>query len=265
MFNRILTVAETGWIELIRRKVLYVLIASVVFGFLGPAYVQHKWLAGAANPYQSDLALQGILFDLNKFLFFIGLCVSVLFGAGSVESEVSKRTLCSVMIRPIHRWEYLAGRTLSVIVLLALFSLSGVVSSYVAATLWGSTLPAAFLFGILQRLCRGIAWTMIALALGSITSSASAVTMIVVIGVLSLINPHISNDVHWFILMLKKVFYYATPSTWPVDFLTGTTLRATHSPLWSDFEPLLENLMYGAAVFLGCSWIFTKRDLKLRE
>jgi ABC-type transport system involved in multi-copper enzyme maturation permease subunit len=263
MFYRIFAVAENGWVELVKRRVLYILAAAVVLGFWGPVVVQHKWLqsAGAGAPQ----ALQGTVLALDQFMLFVGLCAAVLFGAGSIEAEVTQRTLCSVMIRPIHRWEYLAGRALSVILFFLTFALAAGLCSYAAAFLYGFSMPATFLWGVVQRVCRGSAWILIALSLGSITSSASTVSLIVVVVVLSALAPHLSNDIHWVIPAFKKFLHYATPCDWTTDFFAITGKGTPDQSLGVNAAIWLENLMYGVVVFLMSSWVFSKRDLKLRE
>ena len=265
MLDRILTVADNGWVELVKRKALYILVATILLGFIGPAYIQNKWLLSAGAGSRAHLALRGTIFALDKFMLFIGLCASVLLASGSIESEVSKRTLCSVMIRPIYRWEYLAGRALSVILFFLTFALAAVICSYGAASMSGSSLPATFLWGVIQRVCAGTAWIVIALSLASITSSASTVTLIVVVAILSVFTPHLSNDIHWIVPVFKQFLHYATPCVWETDFLDKTAIGIKNQLLFENIAIALENLMYSAVIFIGSSWAFTRRDLKLRD
>src|SRR6266700_1638138 len=261
MLDRIFAVAENGWIELVKRRAVYVLAAAVMLGFWGPVIVQHKWLQSTGAGARAPQALQRTVLSRDQFMFFVGLCASVLFGAGSTEAEVTQRTLCSVMIRHIHRGEYLAGRALSVMLFFLTFALAAVLCSYAASFLFGFSLPATFLWGIVQRVCRGSTWIIIALSLGSVTSSASTVSLIVAVVVLSAFAPHLSNDIHWVIPAFKKFLHFATPCDWTTDFLAVTGRGIPNQSLGVNAAIWLENLMYGVVVFLISSWVFSKRDL----
>jgi ABC-type transport system involved in multi-copper enzyme maturation permease subunit len=263
MLDRILSVAENGWVELVKRKALYTLVAAIL-GCTALVFIQNKWFMAAGMGIRAPLELRRTILGLDKFVLLIGLCASVLLASGSIETEVSKRTLCSVMIRPIYRWEYLAGRALSVILFFLTFALAAAVWSYGAASIYGSSMPTAFLWGIIQRVCAGTAWIVIALSLASITSSAGAVTLIVVVAIFSALVPHLPNNIHWFIPLLKQFLHYATPGLWTTDFLEKAAGVRSQS-LLENGAIALENLMYGVVVFLGSAWVFTQKDLKLRE
>jgi len=265
MLDRILAVAENGWVELVHRRALYILAAAVVLCFLGPVFAQYRWFIAVGTAAKSQHALAESMFSWDQFFLFVGLCAAILFAAGSIDAEVSRRTLCSVMIRPIHRWEYAAGRAISVLLFYLTFVLAALFCSYGAAHVFGVALPVTFLLGLLQRLCRGAAWIVIALSLGSITSSASAVTLIAMTALLSMGSSYLSNDIHWTVPLFKQALHYATPCAWETDFLNFTTAGAHYQFLGTTALIGLENLMYGVAVFVACSWIFTRRDLKLRE
>ena len=144
-----------------------------------------------------------------------------------------------------------------------LFVFTAVICSYFVAALFNDLLPGIFLWGILQRLCSGLTWILIALSLGSITSSASSVAILVVISLLSFLSPHLPNDIHWIVPILKKTLHYMTPAFWATDFLGESGWN--NQSLLLNAAVLLDNFMYGIVVFLGCAWVFAKRDLKLRE
>ena len=264
MLGRVLTVSENALIELVNRKAVYVLVVMLMLGFVAPVYLQAK-LLGYAGPTsrQAPLGYHALIFPWEGFVLWLGLAAAVLYGAGSIESEVSRRTLSAVMIRPIHRWEYLLGRAMGVGWLFFLFVLTTVLCSYGAAFWLGCSLPEGALWGILQRLCRGFAWIVITVSLGSVLSSVTTVMLIVVVALIGSLVPSIPEDLHTIVPTIKGVVHYLTPAALTTDFLSGAPRPGGFS-FW-DAAILLDNLAYGVAVFLGCSWVFTKRDLPLRE
>jgi ABC-type transport system involved in multi-copper enzyme maturation permease subunit len=260
MYERILAIAENGWVELKSKKAWVILGGTLLFCFVGPIYIQHNWFMNASGINRVE-ALARAIISLDQLTLFIGLCAGIVFGASSVEAEVSRRTICSVMIRPIHHWEYLAGRILSLILFFFLFVLFTVTLSYVMALMYGGALPAVYLWGALQKLIKGIMWIVIALSLGSVLSSAGSLSILVLVGILSFVAPYLSNDIHWIIPLFKKLLHFILPSEWPLDYWAG----GGNGSVLLSLGVVLENLMYAVLIFLGCSWVFSSRDLKLRE
>jgi ABC-type transport system involved in multi-copper enzyme maturation permease subunit len=264
MRERILTIAENAWVDLVARKALIVLAATLLFGFIAPLYVQVKMMmARGATALPPEGVLQAI-FGVNSLMIFMGLCEGVIFAAGSVETEVSKRTLTAVMIRPIHRWEYLAGRWLGTFAMFLSFVALAAIGTLVASLILDVSLPATYVWGLLQRVCHGAAWILIAFALGTVTSTFLATMLIVIVGLIAWVMPHLSSDVHWLIPWLKKIFYYGLPADWTTDYLELSPAPGV-AALLENAAILLENLLYGLTLFLAACWLFAKRDLKLRD
>lgn len=259
MLIRIITVAENGWVELRRRTALLVLLVAMLGGFFAVVSI-------AAKLGIADMALRDVILTLDRLLLFIGLSCASLFAAGHASAEVAKRTLCSVMIRPIQRWEYLAGRAATVAWASSLFVLAVMLCSYLAAFATGTTLPDLYAWGALQRLCAGVTWILITTALGALMSATAAVATLAMVAVVAFVVGLLPDQAHGSIPVLKDILYYATLSDWPTDFWAAATLNGGTDPalVWNAVV-LVTNLLDGAAVFLVCAWIYTKRDLRLRD
>ncbi|NIM04698.1 MAG: hypothetical protein GTO55_02075 [Armatimonadetes bacterium] len=91
-----MTFAETR-----RRRILQVIIllaALMLVGMLGIT-----WL----NPGESAKALVSGGLDL---VFLLGILVSIFICAFLIPSDIDKRTIYSVLSKPVHRWEFVVGK-----------------------------------------------------------------------------------------------------------------------------------------------------------
>ena len=266
MFSIIKTIAENGLFELHKKKAFYLLFVLLILVFIVPLYFRQKFMPFGGHSYGWETACQDMIISQVKFFIFLGLAISILFAAGSVETEISKRTVSSVMIRPIHRWEYLLGRVSSCIAFYFICVASGTLLSYLAALILGCPMPPLFLWGILQRLTFGIAVLLVTFSLGALISSTSTIVIIFVTGIFTLFAPHVPDDLSRFISIFKQLVHYITPADWESDFLSKEFLQEDKEfSLWMNVLVIAENLMYGISFFLASAWIYTKKDLKLRE
>src|SRR6266481_4120278 len=101
MNSRIRFIAENTFREAVRDRVLYNLIA---FSLL---------LTGAAvlvGQISIDIErLVVINLGLTAISLF-GLVIAIFIGIGLVSKEIEKRTLYTVLSRPVRRWEFIVGK-----------------------------------------------------------------------------------------------------------------------------------------------------------
>src|SRR5579872_4352558 len=101
MTNRILSVASNTFREAIRDRVLYNLI---VFALL---------LVGAAVLFgQISIGIERIVvisLSLSSISIF-GIIIAIFIGIGLVSKEIEKKTLYTVLSRPVRRWEFILGK-----------------------------------------------------------------------------------------------------------------------------------------------------------
>ena len=115
MIGRIATIAHNTFREAVRDRVLYNLI---VFALL---------IVGASILFgQISLEINRIvLINLGlTAISLFGIVIAVLIGIGLVSKEIEKRTLYTVLAaRPVHRWEFLAGKFLGLVMTLVVNAL----------------------------------------------------------------------------------------------------------------------------------------------
>src|SRR5580698_6442028 len=103
-------VAINTFREAVRDRVLYNLIVFALM-MMGAALIVGEISIGIDRLVIINLGLSAIS--------FFGLVMAVFIGVGLVYKEMEKRTLYSLLSKPIRRWEFLAGRYAGLLLTLA--------------------------------------------------------------------------------------------------------------------------------------------------
>src|SRR6202051_2265531 len=101
MNSRILHIATNTFREAVRDRVLYNLIAFALL--MSAAAV----LVGQISIQIERLVV--INLGLTAVSLF-GIVIAIFIGIGLVSKEIDKRTLYTVLSRPVRRWEFIAGK-----------------------------------------------------------------------------------------------------------------------------------------------------------
>ena len=157
MFDRVITVAQQTWKELRYRNAYLMLMMTFVLCYLMTILVGVKISSMLAR---SDSSLSNIVFA-SRLTIFVGTICSFIFSAGIFAYEVSRRTILAVLIRPIHRYEYMCGRVLGVVFFFSIFVVLVTVFSFVASVILDVSLPSSYYVGILLRYFSGICFILI--------------------------------------------------------------------------------------------------------
>jgi ABC-type transport system involved in multi-copper enzyme maturation permease subunit len=123
MNSRILHIATNTFREAVRDRVLYNLIAFALL--MSAAAV----LVGQISIQIERLVV--INLGLTAVSLF-GLVIAILIGIGLVSKEIDKRTLYTVLSRPVRRWEFIAGKFFGLtgtLIVNTLFMAAGVFSA----------------------------------------------------------------------------------------------------------------------------------------
>jgi len=107
----VLTIAVSVFRESVRDKVLYNLVFFAVL-LIGASYLIGQLTAGQDVKIIKDLGLSAI----SGF----GLFMAVFIGIGLVSKEVDRRSIYSVLAKPIHRHTFILGKYLGLLLTLAI-------------------------------------------------------------------------------------------------------------------------------------------------
>jgi len=128
--GKILAVAQNTFRESVRDKVLYVLLFFAATAILGSKAL--GWISiGQDIKIVKDISLSAIS--------VFGVLIAIFVGTNLVYKEVDKRTIYTILSRPLHRFEFILGKYLGLAALLGVVTLSmAVVAAAYVLTLGGS-------------------------------------------------------------------------------------------------------------------------------
>jgi ABC-type transport system involved in multi-copper enzyme maturation permease subunit len=263
---KIRTIARNTFGSFLHNKVILAVCLLVVCNFLLGLYsvLSFKSMTTASNAQQmQSLTLD----DLRKTLFLLsglGSLLAAWAAADSVAAEMKSGTILAVMARPLHRWQFLAGKYLGVLMFMAVYSLGmlGVVS--LLTWLGGQPFHAPWWVLLVYPMLRYAVWAAISMFL--VTLLNPVVVMGIVAVLLSLIQflvtPAAQSDIpDWFRLPLHLALPLTNVVLSEDRFLTMTRASLERYPWIDHVTALAYGLDYALVCFLLAVAVFQHRSL----
>ncbi|MGH9711955.1 MAG: ABC transporter permease [Candidatus Acidiferrales bacterium] len=252
-------VAVNAFREAIRDRVLYNLIFFALM-MIGAAILVGQISIGIERLVIINLGLSAIS--------VFGLIMAIFIGVGLVSKEIEKRTLYSLLAKPVRRWEFLVGKyaglLLTLVVNTSLMTL-GVAGAlfYVSRHFQRSDISiVAAIYFILLELA-----LVTALALFFSCFSSPMLSTLFTLGIY--IAGIFAQDIHEFgevtknpaLLMMTRVLYYVLPN---FHNFNGIAAAAHGDSISAALiaQNTLYALLYVSVLLLGASAIFSRRNLK---
>jgi len=142
MNGRILHIASNTFREAVRDRVLYNLIAFALL-MSGAAILVGQISIGIEHLVVVNLGLTAVS--------LFGVVIAIFIGIGLVSKEIDKRTLYTVLSRPVRRWEFIVGKFL------------GLAGTLVVNTFFMALGVFASLLYVSQRFHASDGWVLVAL------------------------------------------------------------------------------------------------------
>lgn len=260
-------VAVNVFRESVRDKVLYNLVVFAVL-LIAASFLLGQLTAGQDVKVIKDLGLASIS--------IFGLLIAIFIGIGLVWKEVDKRSIYSVLSKPISRSQFVLGKYTGLVLTLGINVVLMTVAFYAVLTVLGWTestvgegrLPAAdptMLQAIVLIAVELALVTAIALFFSTFSSpflSAALTCALWVVG-------HFNDDLRNFeavvdspaAVWLTRALYYVLPNFAAFDIKA----QVVHGQAIAGADLLLTilyGIVYIALVLTGAIAIFTRRDLK---
>lgn len=257
MINRVLAIALNTFRENRRDRVLYVLLffaAALIVGGVG---------LGELSPFEQSK----ILLDLGQAaMFLVGSLIAILLGNGLISKEIERRTVSSILSKPVSRAEFLVGKviglnlTITTALAIMAVTLVGVVLAY------GSTPTLALIQSFVFLWSEMVLLVALAVAFASFVSSSTLAGMFSlscwvlgqVTADLERIATRSSNVATRTILL---TFHWVLPDL----SLFDAKARGTHGvivPMEEFVAVLLYGLAYTVLLLALASAAFSRRDFK---
>ncbi len=113
--NQIWTVAKNTFVEAIRDRVLYSIVVFAILMMVSSLIVG-TISADQHNKIVKDFALAAIS--------FFGIMLSVFLGTALVYKEIEKKTVYNIFSKPLHRYQFIAGKYLGLSITVLIITLS---------------------------------------------------------------------------------------------------------------------------------------------
>ncbi len=252
-------VAVNTFREAVRDRVLYNLIFFALLMIAAAVLV-----GGISIGIERDVIVNLGLTAISLF----GIIMAIFIGVGLVYKEIEKRTLYSLLAKPVRRWEFLVGKfgglllTLVVNTILMTVGLA-VALLYVAHKFERSDLT--ILIAIYFVLLELALITALALFFSCFSSPMLSTLYTLGIYVAGVFAPDI-RDIGLFttnpaLKTAAKCFYYVLPNFHNFNIIAAAAHRESipHALIWQN---TLYALLYSALLLLAASAVFSGRDLK---
>ena len=252
---RVLAVAHNTFREAVRDKVLYVLLFFAAASILASKAL--GWISiGQDIKIIKDISLAAVL--------VFGVLISIFVGTNLVYKEVDKRTLYTILSRPIRRYEFILGKYLGLAFLLGLVTMvmTDVAVIYVFA--FGGSVDLAFFLAAFLIYCELLLLTAFAVLLSSLTSpilGALIVFCVFVLGhateVLVDLPPHFDGTLAKHIL---ESVYYVVPNLNNFNLRAEAANSVALSLAYVAWATLY-GFVYSAVLLLLAFLAFENRDV----
>jgi ABC-type transport system involved in multi-copper enzyme maturation permease subunit len=240
--------------ENLRDKILYNLLFFAVF-LIGGAIALGDLSVMEHDKIISDIGLAAIN--------LIGIIIAIFVGTGLVSKEIERRTIYTIMARPIHRVQFLLGKYLGLVVTLAVNV--GIMLAVYLATLWFGQVP--ILSAVFQAVQLMLVEMLLITAVALMFSTFSTATLSAILTIGVYVVGHLTEDLKAIaeksesgtIKGLMTVLYYIFPN---LEMLNIKGQAASGVSVSIAFQSMVTvyGLLYATLLLVGACLIFHRRD-----
>ncbi len=256
--NRVASIAANTFREAVRDRVLYNLIAFALL-LVAAALLFGQISIGIERIVLINLGLTAVS--------LFGIVIAIFIGIGLVSKEIDKRTLYTLLSRPVRRWEFILGK------------FSGLVATLVVNTFFMAVGVFAALLYLAHRLQSGDAYVLVALyfivlqfviitALALLFSSFSSPLLAAVFAFALFVIGTFAEDLRGFAAMMEGFTrWIATAAAYLVPNFAALNVISSvahDQPVAGTlvFYNTVYALLYAGAALAGAMLIFEHRNLK---
>ena len=269
MIRVIRTIAVSVFRESVRDKVLYNLVFFAVL-LIAVSYLLSQLTAGQDIKIIKDLGLAA--------MSLFGLFIAVFIGIGLVSKEVEKRTIYSLLAKPIRRHEFIAGKYAGLLLTLLVNLLVMVVAYYAVLggvawidgawyrPHWGApAMDPALLEAVAMIFLQLAIVTAIALFFSTFSSPMLAAALTFGLYVVGHFNADLKNFETVVeskpVVYIARALYYLLPNLSPLD-IKNEVVHAVAVPPGYLMLNTAYAIVYIAMLVSAAMLIFGRRDFK---
>jgi ABC-type transport system involved in multi-copper enzyme maturation permease subunit len=222
--------------------------------------------ARAMSSTMSSAQMQGMILSMVSTIMSLvsgfGSLLAAWAAADAVASEVRSGTILAVMARPVRRWEFLLGKYLGVMMLMGVYVLFLLASTYFFGWLGGEKIQASVWVMIVYPMVRYALYSAIAMFLVTAMHPIVAFGIVVVLSVVtSMVTP---SEPSFLPVWLRTAIYAVLPSTGLLSeeqFVSMTQSSLQKTPWTDHLIALAYGLDYALVFVVLAAWLFRRRSL----
>ena len=254
--TRVWVVAQNTFREAVRDKLLYNLLLFAA-AMIASSVVLAKLHIGYDERIYRDVGLGAIA--------FFGVLIAIFVGINLVYREIALKTVYSMLAKPVHRWEFLVGKYLGLLVLLGVEV--ALMSGFFLGVLWfkESSITSGMFSAIFLIFLELSLVTAVAIFFSSFTTPYLAGMFTVALWIIG----HLLGDVRAFgmqegsegIRPITEFLYWALPNLDRLDIkgpaAAGDPIEATRIWISAAYASL-----YSLALLMASVVLFQRRDFR---
>jgi len=260
---KVRTIALSTFGSFLRNKVIILfcsLFACLVLLMMTPL-LAFKAVTTASNAQQMQGVVLNEIVAVMSLMSGFGSLLAAWAAADSVASEMKSGTILAVMARPLRRWQFLAGKYLGVLMLMAVYVVIMVGATLLLAWLGGQRFHTSLWTLLVYPMVRYAIWAAISMFLVTLLHPMFAMGIVVALASLvSIFGSTFTKMPVW----LRLPVHLALPLTSVLSeqrFLTITRASLKPFPWTSHATAVAYGLDYALVWFLLAIFVFQYRSL----
>lgn len=253
--TRILAVAHNTFRESVRDKVLYVLLLFAATAILGSKAL--GWISiGQDIKIVKDISLSAVS--------VFGVLISIFVGTNLVYKELDKRTIYTIICRPMYRFEFILGKYLGLAFLLLIVSATMMTVSAAYVTVLGGRIDATFVYAAILMYWELLVVTALSVLMSCVASPILAALIVFSLyilghatGILIDLPAHFEGT---FAEKMLKVMYYVFPNLSNFNLRAEAANGIAVEPSYVAWA-MVYGLIYAAMLLAMASLAFEDKDV----
>ncbi|MFQ6013642.1 MAG: ABC transporter permease [Thermoplasmata archaeon] len=251
---KVIPIALNTFKEAVRDRILYTILVFAL-ALIGSSVILAGLSVGGEQKIIKDLGLASIL--------IFGTLIAIFIGVGLVSKEIDKKTIYTIIAKPIHRYEFILGKYLGLIITLFINVFVMAVGLVLLVSLWEGTWSLNLLPAVLLIFVELMVITAVAVLFSSFTTptlSAIFTLSVFIIG-------HLSRDLKEFaaqfsgpaVKAMTFALYYLVPNLSSFN-IRGQVVHGSPVPMSFMGLSTLYGALYLSALLILAMLIFQRRD-----
>lgn len=247
----------------LRNKVIILfcsLFACVVLLSMAPL-MEYKAMTNASNVQQMHGAILNEIAEVMSLVSGFGSLLAAWAAADSLASEMRSGTILAVMARPLRRWEFLAGKYLGVLMLMAIYILAMLGVTFLLAWMGGQQFHTSLWTLLAYPFVRYAVWAAIATFLGTMVHPIFVMGVVGILATLVEICGTASSHIPAWVRLPIHLILPMTSILSEERFLAITRASLRPFPWTNHATALAYGIDYALVWLLLAMWMFQGRSL----